>query len=149
MTIEPSGAARSTTYTVLVAEDEPAILRLLVTVLEQHGFSVLAAASGDEALARAEEHAGEVDLLVTVVVMPGLSGTELAERLRVGRPGLDVLFISGYTEHPEAMVEAPAGGSAAQTRFLGKPFAPERLLDSMRQFVSDEAWPEVPGERPS
>ncbi len=147
MPIEPSGAARSTTYTVLVAEDEPAILRLLVTVLEQQGFEVLAAGSGDEALTRVEEHAGEVDLLVTDVVMPGLSGTELAERLRVGRPRLDVLFISGYTDHPEAMVEAPAAGGAARTRFLGKPFAPDRLLASLRQIVSDEAWPVAPDER--
>lgn len=141
--------ASRTPCTVLVAEDEPAILRLLVTVLEQQGFDVLAVSSGDEALVRADEHDGEVDLLVTDVVMPGLSGTELAERLRVGKPGLDVLFISGYTQHPEALLGQSADARAARTLFLGKPFAPDRLLASLKEIISAEVWPEEPGGPPA
>lgn len=127
--------------TVLVAEDEPAIRRLLVTVLEQRGFEVVAATSGDEALVLADRHEGGVDLLVTDIVMPGLSGTELAARLRSAHPNLDVLFISGYTQHPEAVAVGSRDRTTGQTRFLGKPFAPNRLIDSLREIVDPAVWP--------
>lgn len=142
MPIDPKKARPSQRpLAVLVAEDEPAIRRLLVTVLEQRGFEVVAAASGDEALRLADRQDGAFDLLVTDVVMPGLSGTELAAQLRDAQPDLDVLFISGYTQHPEAVAASQTARASGHTLFLGKPFAPDRLIESLREIVDPAAWP--------
>src|SRR5439155_6691431 len=93
----PSTGAR-TGETVLLVEDEPVVRSLVRHTLVQRGYRVLEAGSGAEALDRVGGHAGQVDLLITDVVMPGMSGRELADRILAARPGTRVLFISGYTD---------------------------------------------------
>jgi signal transduction histidine kinase/ActR/RegA family two-component response regulator len=119
--------------TVLLAEDEDALRRLVERVLERAGYSVLAARNGAEALARARQHDGAIDLLVTDVVMPGLGGAELAEMLRARQPGLPVLFMSGYTD-----AEIAAGvGRVPGSRFIQKPFTMGDLLARAAELLAD------------
>jgi two-component system, cell cycle sensor histidine kinase and response regulator CckA len=117
---------------VLVAEDEEPVRWLLRRTLERHGYVVHGAASGPEALALWAQHKDCIALLLTDLVMPdGLSGTELARRLRVERPELKVLYSSGYS--PELLEpEALAGPSAA---FIAKPYAPGDLLRAVRTLL--------------
>ena len=97
-------------------------------MLEREGYEVLAAASGGDALALAACYAGRIHLLLTDVVMPGLSGRDVAERLGTSRPGIRVLFMSGYTDN----VIAQRGMLDPGTAFLSKPFTPETLAAKVR-----------------
>jgi two-component system cell cycle sensor histidine kinase/response regulator CckA len=119
------------TETILIAEDEPALRALTREVLEEHGYAVIEAGSGDGALRRAEEHSGVIDLLLTDVVMPRMSGRELADRLAQQRPGLRVMFMSGYTD--DAVVRH--GVLAPSAAFIQKPFGPESLLAKIREVL--------------
>ncbi|HVR11739.1 MAG TPA: response regulator [Thermoanaerobaculia bacterium] len=114
--------------TVLVAEDEESIRSLAREVLEAQGYVVLLAGSADEALQVAERHAGPIHLLLTDVIMPGKSGVELAEALLARRPGLRVVYMSGYADRA---VQADAPGAA----FLQKPFAPAQLAQRVRSTL--------------
>src|SRR5262249_45004768 len=98
--------------TVLLVEDEDAVRVLVRLVLGPQGYRVVEARNGNEALALAERHDGPIDLLISDVVMPGLSGPDLAGRLADRRPGLRVLFLSGYTED-EVLRRGVRGGAAA------------------------------------
>ena len=82
---------------ILVVEDEPAILRMAQTLLERLGYRCLVASSPIEALTLAQDHAQQLRLLITDVIMPEMNGRDLAERLRGRHPGLRCLFMSGYT----------------------------------------------------
>jgi two-component system, cell cycle sensor histidine kinase and response regulator CckA len=104
--------------TILLAEDEEAVLRLERTVLELCGYEVLPARGAAEALQAAAGRAGPIDLLVTDVIMPGMNGWQLAEALRAERPGLRTLFVSGYP----ADVIAADGVIPEGIEFLQKPF---------------------------
>jgi two-component system, cell cycle sensor histidine kinase and response regulator CckA len=104
--------------TVLVVEDEPAILRLCVDALAPLGYTVLACQSPREALAVASAHEGAIDLLVTDVVMPDMNGRQLAEQLSAARRGLRCLYVSGYT----ADVIAHHGVVQEGVSFIAKPF---------------------------
>jgi two-component system, cell cycle sensor histidine kinase and response regulator CckA len=84
--------------TILLAEDEDALRESIAAYLMQHGYNVLAASNGDEALQLAEKHLGQIHLLLTDVVMPKLEGAELAIELAKVRPGISTLFMSGYTD---------------------------------------------------
>ena len=121
--------------TVLVAEDEQSIRDLAAESLAEHGYSVLRAASGTDALAVAARYPGAIDLLVTDVVMPGLYGPEVAHRLRAERPGLQVLFISGYADETVDR----HGGLDPALPFLPKPFTPSRLLQKVREVLHPRA----------
>jgi CheY-like chemotaxis protein len=112
--------------TILVAEDEPSVRAVIVAVLEQQGYSVMAAGDGPEALARAVEHAGTIHLILTDVRLPKLGGQELVERIAVDRPGVKVLFMSGHPED-EVLRQDACGGRA---NFIQKPF---RLADLARR----------------
>jgi PAS domain S-box-containing protein len=114
--------------TILLVEDEPGVRALARRVLEQAGYVVLAAADGLEAEQLAAGHSGVLDLVITDVVMPNLGGTALVERLRAARPGLNVLFISGYPEG-EIGRRALVGEG---TSYLEKPFSPQVLRDRVR-----------------
>jgi PAS domain S-box-containing protein len=116
------------TETILVTEDNESVRRLVGTVLKGHGYTVLEAAEPAEALALAERHGGPVALLVTDVVMPGMSGRELARQLEAARPDLRVLYTSGYTD--DAVVSH--GVLEAGVAFLQKPFTPADLLRKVR-----------------
>jgi CheY-like chemotaxis protein len=91
--VEPQGG----TETVLLAEDEEPVLKLGRAILADLGYTVLAANPPAQALRLAAEHAGAIDLLITDVVMPGMNGRELAERITAMKPGLRCLYMSGYT----------------------------------------------------
>jgi PAS domain S-box-containing protein len=117
--------------TVLLVEDEASIRRLCRQVLVEQGYHVIEAEDGRDALARATAHAGAIDLLVTDVVMPHLSGRALADRMQATRPGIKVLYVSGYTD--DAIVRH--GVSENAVAFLAKPFTPEALLGRVREVL--------------
>jgi PAS domain S-box-containing protein len=126
----PTGAAAPEgSETILLVEDEDAVRGLLREVLEAAGYTVLQAASGAEALRVSRAHAGTVDLLLTDVVMPGMGGREVAMLLAAERPGLRVLFASGYT----AEVIARQGVLEPGTDLIHKPFTPDALLRRVRE----------------
>ncbi len=129
-------AAPSGGNTILVVEDEDALREVAREVLESSGYRVLTAASGMEALTVAAAHPEPVRLLLTDVVMPGMSGQELAERLRPERPEMSVLFMSGYADD----VVAQRGILARGTRLLAKPFSVASLAQSVHEAL-EEAKP--------
>jgi PAS domain S-box-containing protein len=116
------------TETVLLAEDEDAVRRLITRALELHGYSVLAARSGEEAESIERSHLGPIHLLITDVVMPGMGGRELADTIKSRRPQLKILYISGYTN--DEVVRH--GVSLARDAFLQKPFTPGGLVAMVR-----------------
>ena len=109
--------------TILLAEDDDAVRAIAREALGRAGYQVLAAATGDEALALAAAHGGTIDLLLTDVIMPGMNGRELAERLSALRPGLPILFASGYTDN----VLVDQGALLPGVELLDKPFTPASL----------------------
>jgi PAS domain S-box-containing protein len=115
---------------VLLAEDEGIVRRLMIQTLRREGWRVLDAPSAPEALRLARESGVRLDLLVTDVVMPGMSGRELAERLRREQPELPVLFVTGFSS--EADPRRLPGRSAA---LLLKPFLPEGLVSGVRELL--------------
>jgi PAS domain S-box-containing protein len=117
--------------TVLLAEDEAGVRALARQVLESAGYVVLEAGNGEEALRRAEGHTGRIDLLVSDVVMPGLGGRELAERLLARDPALRVLYLSGHTE--DQVVRH--GVARAEVHFLPKPFSPGALVGKVGEIL--------------
>ena len=110
--------------TVLVAEDEEAVRRLVVESLRRSGYDVLRASDGAEALSVAASHEGPIQVLVTDIVMPKMRGPELASRLRVSRPDVKVLFMSGYSGSEDTADALTTEDSA----FLPKPFRMEHLV---------------------
>ncbi len=124
-------ASASGTETILAVEDEPGVRSLIQGALRASGYTVLAAAASEEALALATQHAGTIHLLLTDVIMPGLNGKELAARLTLSRPEIKVLFISGYTADAIGQHGILEEGVA----FLPKPFAPRDLLRKVRQTL--------------
>ncbi len=116
------------TETILLAEDEPSLRRLMARVLRAQGYTVLEAADGNEALALAQANGPKIQLLITDVIMPGLSGKMLAEWLGQVNPAIKVLFISGYINN-NAVRDAM---SKAGTFFLQKPFNPLDLAKKVR-----------------
>jgi CheY-like chemotaxis protein len=117
--------------TILVAEDEDGVRSLTREVLEKYGYTVLEAANGEEALKVAEQHEGQLDLLLSDVVMPRMGGPELAQALLAKRPSVKVLYMSGYTDHP--MVRR--GVVNAGVAFLQKPFTPTVLVSRVREVL--------------
>jgi two-component system, cell cycle sensor histidine kinase and response regulator CckA len=120
---EPDGS-----QTVLVVDDLPIVRGAVRAMLEAGGYCVLEAADGAEALRVAEQHAGRIDLLMSDVVMPGMRGPELAERLVARFPGLRVVLTSGYAE------DAPALTGAT---FLQKPFTAAELAEKLREALDE------------
>jgi hypothetical protein len=118
--------------TVLVVEDEQAVRDLTVRILRQLGYTILTASSGAEALEISQSHTGHIDLLLTDVVMPNMSGRQLADHLRAARPDTKVLFLSGYTEN----TVVHHGVLDAGVDFLPKPFSRENLSKKMREVLA-------------
>jgi CheY-like chemotaxis protein len=117
--------------TVLVAEDEDALRALVCAILREHGYKVLEARNGGEGLLLCEQYPGAIDLMVSDVVMPSMSGNELASRLSALRPAMRVLFMSGYTD--ASMVHH--GMLVSGTAFLPKPFGPDALVLRVREAL--------------
>ena len=124
----PAAETRDGSETILLLEDEEAVRALAERVLTQHGYRVLAAATPGEALGLAAGYEDGLHLLLSDVVLPGMSGTSLADKLLADRPGLCVLYMSGYTD--DAIVQ---NGMLGRDRpFIQKPFTPEALLRKVR-----------------
>ena len=119
--------------TVLVVEDNEAVRRLTQTILKAYGYHVLEAANSTEAFAIEKEYSGEIHLLLTDVILPGMNGKALSERLRALRPRLKVLFTSGYT----ADVIARRGVLQRDVAYLPKPFGPESLAAKVREVLTE------------
>jgi CheY-like chemotaxis protein len=138
--VRPAKAApprpRGGSETILLAEDDPDVRNATRAVLERHGYTVLQAGSGPEALSIFRRHGGRVDLLLTDVVMPeGLDGRQLAARLLPECPGLKVIFMSGYS------AELAGGGAAFEPgqRFLEKPCSLDHLVGAVRECLDRPA----------
>jgi CheY-like chemotaxis protein len=131
----PEASGRTGSETILVVEDEGVLRGLASQALELHGYTVLCAAAGEEALGVARAHAGPIRLLLTDVVMPGMSGRQLAESLAEQRPEMAVLYMSGYTRDDivQQHVLRP------DTEFLPKPFTFDRLAGKVREVLDARA----------
>jgi two-component system cell cycle sensor histidine kinase/response regulator CckA len=117
------------TETILLVEDEEGVRRVLETMLKRHGYQVLSSSSSADALALGARHTGEIHLLITDVVMPGMSGRRMAEHMLTQRPEMRVLFVSGYGEPLEAQTN---------TAFLQKPFKTEDLALKIREVLLEK-----------
>jgi CheY-like chemotaxis protein len=137
---EPEPAVDSGAEVVLVVEDEDTVRALFVRVLRRAGYDVLEARNGLEALVMSEEHSGEIDIMVTDVIMPGMNGPEAVKRLLRRRPRMKVLYISGYTE--DIVLQQDAGKTL---NHLQKPVSPATLCLAVRH-VLDEARELLPRE---
>jgi two-component system cell cycle sensor histidine kinase/response regulator CckA len=120
--------------TILLVEDEEMVRDLVRIALQAKGYTILEAGEGGEALSLAGQHQGTIDLLVTDLVMPEMSGRELAERLKALRPGIKVLFMSGYTD--DAVIQQ--GVLMAQAEFISKPFSPSILASRVREILDNQ-----------
>jgi len=118
--------------TVLLVEDEEGLRQLLKTVLEGAGYRVLEAGNGTQALDLSGGHSGPIDILASDVVMPGMSGRELVERIAPLRPEARVLLISGYTQTAGFENTIAKAGAA----FLQKPFTPDVFLTKVREVLT-------------
>jgi signal transduction histidine kinase len=130
-----SQTAPSGSETILIAEDQAEVRSVTRAVLVSRGYTVLAAASGDEALRVAREYAKPIDLLVTDIVMPNMGGRDLADQVRRTLSGIRVLYVSGYTDD-EILRQ---GVVASSVEFLHKPFTPLRLLQKVRAVLDKPA----------
>jgi CheY-like chemotaxis protein len=119
------------TETILLVEDDPALRSLAERILRSYGYTVLVASTGPRALSLVTERSEPIDLIATDVVMPDMSGNALVEEVHGVRPGIPVLFMSGYTDD-EVVRRGLRDGRAA---FLQKPFTPEQLAFKVRQVL--------------
>jgi len=112
---------------VLVVDDEPALLQFVSMVLQQSGYTVLTASNGVEALMVYSSYHEKVDVVLTDVQMPGMNGIELTKRLRAINPEIKILLMSGYV--PDGLA-VPHG-----VRLLSKPFLPNRLMEAVKEML--------------
>jgi CheY-like chemotaxis protein len=131
---EPQPDLLAGSGTVLLVEDDEELRRLASEILRTSGYTVRDTGDPLEALTICDRHEGGVDLLLTDMVMPAMRGTELAARLQVNRPGLKILFMSGYAD--ETGDPRRAGGPARP--FLQKPFTPDDLTRTVREALAEE-----------
>jgi len=136
-TAPAAGRAAPGSGTVLLIEDTPAVRTVVRAFLEAEGYRVLEAERAEDALALASAYGGPIDLVLTDIVLPGMNGKQAAETLRSERPGLTVLFMSGYTNDPDLQ----AGHLPPLTGFLQKPFSGVQLHDALRSLDLERSRP--------
>jgi len=134
LSLAAADTPRASGETVLLVEDEPAILELTIEVLERQGYTVLDAGSPGEALRLARDHDGAIHLLVTDVVMPAMNGLDLVAQVAAIRPGIKSLFMSGYT----ADILAERGVLEADVHFIPKPFSRRDLAVKVRRVLDSD-----------
>ncbi|HEY1420010.1 MAG TPA: PAS domain S-box protein [Candidatus Dormibacteraeota bacterium] len=117
--------------TVLLVEDGDDLREIAERILRGHGFQVISAANGAQALSESERHSGDIDLLLTDLVMPGMQGSEVAEKILALRPTVKVLFMSGY-----AQPLITSGSLPPNVNLLDKPFTELRLLNAVRRALA-------------
>ena len=127
--------------TILVVEDEPGVLNLVAQTLRQRNFEVLESTDPEQALRLFEEHADRIDMLLTDVVMPSMSGPTLAELMSRRKPRLQVLFMSGHTDNKEALEKMLEKG----VQFLPKPFTGDSLIKKVRETLHGRVDKEAAG----
>jgi CheY-like chemotaxis protein len=127
----PHAAPMEGSETILIVEDEEVILSLLKRTHEKLGYTVLVARDGEEALLVAEQHEGQIDMLITDIIMPKMDGYEVAERLAPLYPKMCVLFTSGYSE---TMVSSQARGRLPE-QFVHKPFDAQDIAEKIRTIL--------------
>jgi CheY-like chemotaxis protein len=118
--------------TILLVDDEESVRAIVTKILTRHGHTVLEAEHGADALRLAASHEGKIDLLISDMYMPGLRGPEIVEKLRPSRPGIAVLFMSGYADEDVAR-----SGVAPGTRFLRKPFTVQELSEAVQKALDE------------
>jgi CheY-like chemotaxis protein len=128
---EARGTLLRGTGTILLVEDAEALRRLARQVLEDTGYTVLTASNGEEAVRVAAGHSGPIDLLFVDVVMPGMNGRELAQRLSSLRSEMQVLYMSGYTN--DAVLQH--GIASEAVNFIQKPFTPSVMTSKVREIL--------------
>jgi two-component system cell cycle sensor histidine kinase/response regulator CckA len=133
--LAPSSIPSEGSETILLVEDEECVRQLIRETLEMKGYKVLEADSGDAALRIAASQTGRIDLMITDMILPGMSGQELAKRLTERYPTARILFVSGYTE--EAIIHQ--GMLDEGTSFLQKPFRLRELAQKVRQVLNSAA----------
>ena len=119
--------------TILLVDDEAIVRDVLREILKMEGYAVLEASSGREALQVYDQHEDAIDLLVTDIRMSGMDGGELAGRVAERHPGLPVLFISGYTDHPFVQIAMHDPHNA----FLAKPIPADDLVRQVRELLAE------------
>jgi two-component system, cell cycle sensor histidine kinase and response regulator CckA len=139
-----SKTSKAGAETIMVVEDEPDLLELVVQVLEGRGYTVLGAASGKQALEQWSKRDHDIDLLLTDMTMPdGMTGCQLAERLRTDAPNLRVIYSSGHT----AGVPGTQLAHVEDHQFLAKPYRPSKLLEVVRNCLDGTASPTNGGQQ--
>lgn len=128
-----SNDAEAAQPAILVVDDEPSLVALVRTMLWRAGYSVFEAYSGEEALRVAAVDGRHIDVLLTDVMMPGMNGHELAGKMRAMRPGVKVLFMSGYRDR---VIAESTGVSAGISPLLRKPFTQYALVTSVRELLA-------------
>src|SRR5467141_3905689 len=128
---KPSAEIPAGTETVLLTEDEQDVREIAREFLESGGYKVIEAKNGKEAIAIATEHRGKIDLLVTDMVMPGMTGQELAVQLQREHPGVSVVFMSGYSEHAATEM----ANADPSVRLMTKPFSRGAILRTVREIL--------------
>lgn len=132
---EPDSGTHSAS-TILVVDDEPTLLALVRTMLWRAGFHVLEASGGEEALRIAGQHAEPIQLLLTDIVMPEMNGCELADKLKTARPGIKVLFMTGYTD--KAIFES-TGRKLDSVHLIRKPFTAYTLVNRIEEALDGQS----------
>jgi CheY-like chemotaxis protein len=126
---------RKGTETVLVVEDQDEVREFVVQALATRGYRVLQAVDGPAALALNERHTGIIDVLLTDVILPGMNGRELAERFKTVRPGIKLIYTSGYTQD----IIANRGVLHSGVAYVHKPYTAEEIANKVREALEDTA----------
>jgi two-component system cell cycle sensor histidine kinase/response regulator CckA len=119
--------------TILLVDDEPSVRAIVMKILRRANYAVIEASDGEHAVRVANAHSGPIDLVVTDMYMPGLHGPEVVRQLRLGRPDLRALFMSGYADH-DSRSGVPSGAN-----FLNKPFSGAELAAAVKSALDGPA----------
>ena len=121
--------------TILILEDELMVQQAVARVLRERGYRILVAGTPEEAVALSREHAGTIDLLLSDVVLPGMSGPAVAASLLLERPRMTALFMSGFSDH----VSTPDGAESPAFHFIQKPFTPTAIAAKLRALLGSQS----------